>query len=375
MTLFLKVSETRILEFDDVFAMILTFGVTFTIGCILIHTVQVSAKVVKKRFPRKIIKTRSLHNYLLRVRKDHFLNGKFKLRKKDNRLSRILNIRGGVQFSYEEYQLMQKILTCIADHGNYEIIDYQINKMIFRLLKSRFLVYTTEKVIKISPRLLRFIANWGIAEYNKKGVSERVFIPNLLATNNAPLTFTRISLSGIVGLLVSMLWYGLKIAMDKILPYVALVGLVIHLQTGTILSRPCDAEFRTIPSFQNNNKAEVKQISPILDSESKGEVVYHTLPENLHGREVALITPPQDTLILILLTEDKSNPSCGIQEPKPGEFVIPERKLKKRRRQGKTVYFNDFKKNDPVLRHYNEEAYVPQTSPFKDIIKDIIIMD
>jgi hypothetical protein len=53
MTLFIKVSPRRILEIEDIYVMIFTFGIGLTISWILVNTTISDDKAIKKSLNRQ----------------------------------------------------------------------------------------------------------------------------------------------------------------------------------------------------------------------------------------------------------------------------------------------------------------------------------
>ena len=291
MTLFIRTPK-RILEISDAYIMALSFLIFFAAGKIL--------KAVIEKQERKNIN--------------------------------LANPRGGsigVEFS-DDTELVNTILSCIADNERYLVKDPKLTKIVFALVKAKI----KNESLVVTPNMIRFLA----LKLIKNDQTLIVKVGNIIASsNNRARLFSRVAGSAIIGFVGALV---------TTVPYCILM-LLLYFNATENCGYKCSDYFEQLPK---------EGPAQIYGEESTGHLI---IGGNDDARQVEIYIPSK--------AKDQVTVSSN------RELKIT-KTYRKTRKKAKFVKFSDFKQTDPVLSRLNdlEEPEVPQKNcPIQDV-HDII---
>lgn len=311
MTLFIRTSDTRVFEIDDLYVMVVFFLLSYSLTKI---TKSAIIKLIEKQ--------------------------QLKKKGRNSRLTRVGNVKGGALLdlldvrTLDEQTLGLIILSCIADHESYIVKDKRIIKIIFVVLKEQL----TDKTLVLSPNMIRFLALQLISKNKPSRLVE--IVGTLRTVSENPVRLIMRSLGAIV--------LGTVAAVGNMLPY-GIILMLMYFDATKNCGHICSNYFEQLPKDQITKIFEGKErVGPQL-----------VIAGNDEARQVEIYEPTP--------TPDKETVS-------PSNERQITKSYRKSRKQAKVVKFSDFKKKDKVLSSFDnlEEPYVEQQACELNNIEKII---
>lgn len=232
---------------------------------------------------------------------------------------------------WDKTELANIILECINDNEDYLVINPQIKKLVFSLVKAKL----KDQSLVVSPNMMRFLSLMVLRKNNASFIAK--FGKYVISSENRARLLARFFGASVVGVVT-----GLISSITYAVPYAVFI-LTLLFDLTVNCNYNCNNYFEKLPQ---------EQIVRVYAEKSNENLI---ITGNAEAQQIEIYIP------------SKAQPI--ITDSETGKKVV-QKTYKLSRKKAKQVNFSEFKKTDPVLASFQnlEEPNVPQkTCPVKNI--------